>query len=116
MVIGMSVSAQALDGVYGKPAAGVRARLEHGVDGRWQAVASAETDEAGGIAGFGTGRLTRGPYRIVFDSDRYFAGLGVSAAYPEITVVFRVLSELHACQIQVLMTPFSYSLYFGERA
>ncbi|KUL39483.1 hypothetical protein ADL15_09475 [Actinoplanes awajinensis subsp. mycoplanecinus] len=115
-VIGMSVSAQALDGVYGKPAAGVRARLEHGVDGRWQAVASAETDEAGGIAGFGTGRLTRGPYRIVFDSDRYFAGLGVSAAYPEITVVFRVLSELHACQIQVLMTPFSYSLYFGERA
>ncbi|GAA4590444.1 5-hydroxyisourate hydrolase [Actinoplanes octamycinicus] len=112
----MSVSAQALDGVYGKPAAGVRARLDQGVDGRWQTVAAAETDETGTIGAFVDGRLARGPYRIVFDSDHYFAGLGVHAAYPEITVVFRVTGEPHTCQVQVLMTPYSYSLYFGNLA
>jgi len=112
----VSISAQALDGVYGRPAAGVRARLEQSVDGRWSPVAEAETDADGTIGDFVQGRLARGPYRIIFDSDHYFSGLGVSAAYPEITVVFRVRSEPHTCQVQVLMTPYSYSMYFGDRA
>jgi 5-hydroxyisourate hydrolase len=111
----MRVTAQALDGIYGRPAAGLRARLEQSVDGRWSGVAEAETDTYGNIVNFADGALTRGPYRIVFDSDRYYSALGVGAAYPQITVVFRVRTEPHTCQIQVLMTPCSYSLYFGDR-
>jgi 5-hydroxyisourate hydrolase len=111
----MSVSAQALDGVYGRPAVGVRARLEQSVDGHWSGIAEAETDTNGNIVDFADGVLRRGPYRIVFDSDHYYSGLGVSAAYPEIAVVFRVRAEPHTCQIQVLMTPYSYSMYFGDR-
>jgi len=112
----MGISAQALDGVYGRPAAGVQARLEHSVDGRWSHVADAETDASGTIDDFVSGRLARGPYRIILDTDQYYSGMGVSAAYPEIAVVFRVRGEPHVCQVQVLMTPYSYSMYFGDRA
>jgi 5-hydroxyisourate hydrolase len=112
----MTVSAQALDGVYGKPAAGVRARLEQAVDGRWVSIADAETDVAGSIDDFAPVALKRGPYRIVFDSDQYFGSLGLSAAYPEIAVAFRVRQQPHDYQIQVLMTPHSYSMYFGDQA
>jgi 5-hydroxyisourate hydrolase len=112
----MTISAQALDGIHGKPAAGVRARLERAVEGRWTSIANAETDAAGNIDSFSPAVLTRGPYRIVFDSDHYFAGLGLSAAYPEIAVAFRVRGQPLGYQIQVLMTPHSYSMYFGNQA
>jgi 5-hydroxyisourate hydrolase len=79
-------------------------------------IADAETDVEGNIASFVSGTLTRGPYRIVFDSDQYFAAMGLSAAYPEIAVAFRVRAQPLAYQIQVLMTPHSYSMYFGNQA
>ncbi|MEU3457154.1 hydroxyisourate hydrolase [Micromonospora sp. NPDC006766] len=115
-VISMGISARALDGVYGTPATGLRARLEQSVDGCWLPIADAETNADGTIDDFVTGRLLRGPYRIIFDSDQYFSALGASAAYPEIIIVFRLRSESRTCQVQVLMTPYSYSLYFGDRA
>jgi 5-hydroxyisourate hydrolase len=112
----MTVSAQALDGVYGRPAVGVRARLEQAVDGRWVFIADAETDATGSIVDFAPTALRRGPYRVVFDSDKYFGALGLNAAYPEIAVAFRIRAQLHGYQIQVLMTPHSYSMYFGDQA
>jgi 5-hydroxyisourate hydrolase len=111
----VSISAQALDGIYGRPAIGLRARLEQAVDGTWFPLTDAETDTDGKIAEFKTDRVSRGPFRIIFDSDQYFSALGVGAAYPEIVIVFRV-REPRGCQVQLLMTPYSYSLYFGDRA
>jgi 5-hydroxyisourate hydrolase len=112
----MSVSAQALDVVYGRSAAGVRARLEQPAGEGWQVIASAETDSDGQIFDWLDDKLDQGFYRIVFDSDSYFASLGMSAAYPEIAVLFRVQDEADSCQIQVLLAPYSYSMYFGARA
>ncbi|GLW33565.1 hydroxyisourate hydrolase [Actinoplanes regularis] len=111
----MSVTAQALDVVYGRSAAGVRARLERPADGGWQVMSHAETDCDGKIYDWIDDRLEQGAYRIVFDSDSYFASLGMSAAYPEVAVLFRVQDEADTCQIQVLLAPFSYSMYFGTR-
>jgi len=111
----MSVSAQALDVVYGRTAAGVRARLERPDGDGWQVISSAETDGDGQILDWQDDKLTRGAYRIVFDSDSYFASLGMTAAYPEIGVHFRVLDESDACRIQVQMAPYSYSMFFGAR-
>jgi 5-hydroxyisourate hydrolase len=111
----MGISAQTMDGVYGRPAAGVRARLERTDNGQWNTVAEAETDHDGRVGEWCAHRLDRGLYRIVFDSDRYFVGLGLSAAYPEIAVMFRVMDGAEACQIQVLLSPYSYSTYFGSR-
>lgn len=109
----MKISAQVLDSTYGQPAAGARARLEHsGIDG-WGLVAEAETDPEGNIDSWRQQDLERGLYRLVFDCDSYFAGLGSTTAYPEVVVIFRMPTELHACQVQVVLAPYSHSTYLG---
>jgi 5-hydroxyisourate hydrolase len=109
----MKISAHVLDSTYGQPAAGARARLEHaGIDG-WDLVAEGETDAGGTIDRWGQEDLKHGLYRLVFDCDSYFAGLGGMTAYPEVVVIFRMPTELHACQVQVVLAPYSHSTYLG---
>ncbi|MDP9870164.1 MULTISPECIES: hydroxyisourate hydrolase [Streptosporangium] len=110
----MGISAQALDGVHGRYAAGVRARLERAEDSQWSAIADAETDDEGCITEWWGQKFERGLYRIVFESDYYFVGLGLSAAYPEIAVIFRMKDETDSYQIKVVISPYSYSTYFGS--
>ncbi|MCG5216102.1 hydroxyisourate hydrolase [Streptosporangium soli] len=110
----MGIAVQALDGVYGRPAASVHVRLEHADNGQWLTVAKAETDREGRVREWRGNRFDRGLYRVGFESDRYFVGLGLSAAYPEIVVMFRIQDEVVSYQIQVLLSTFSYSAYFGS--
>jgi 5-hydroxyisourate hydrolase len=112
-VLEMRITVQALDSMYGRPAAGVHARLERLADPDWRAVVSAETAGDGYILEWQGANFERGLYRLVFDSDHYFVGLGISAAYPEIAVMFRVLDEADSYKIQVTLSPYSYSTYFG---
>jgi 5-hydroxyisourate hydrolase len=109
----MRIFTQALDGTYGKPAVGVGARLDHADGNRWRTVAEAETNDDGRIENWDVWHFGHGLYRIVFDSDGYFARLGVSVAYPEVAVIFRVAPETHSFQVQVTLAPYSYSTYFG---
>lgn len=109
----MRIFAQTLDGTYGKPAVGVGARLAR-ADGRsWTTVAAAETNHEGCVENWDVWHFERGLYRIVFDSDGYFASLGVTIAYPEVSVIFRVAPETPSFQVQVTLAPYSYSTYFG---
>ncbi|WP_182877561.1 hydroxyisourate hydrolase [Microbispora sp. H10670] len=110
----MNITAQALDSVFGRGAAGVRLRLEREVDGIWWHVTTAETDGAGVVKGWDTAQLERGLYRMIFDSDHYFVNLGMTAAYPEIAVMFRIVGDVSSFQIQVTLSPYSYSTYFGS--
>ncbi|GAT71252.1 hydroxyisourate hydrolase [Planomonospora sp. ID91781] len=112
----MSITVQALDGVYGRSAAGVRARLEQVVDDVWTVVAGAETDSRGCVDDWSGMDFERGLFRIAFDSDHYFAGLGLSAVYPEISVMFRIADAAHSYRIQVTLSPSAYSTYFGSCA
>jgi 5-hydroxyisourate hydrolase len=109
----MRIVAQVLDGTYGKSAVGVRARLARANGSGWTTVAEAETNKDGCIAAWETLHLDRGLYRIVFDNDSYFAGLGTSTAYPEVAVVFRMQNGFVAFQVQVTLAPYFYSTYFG---
>jgi 5-hydroxyisourate hydrolase len=109
----MKIIAQVLDGTYGKAAVGVRARLARADGNDWTTVAEAETNHGGCIEDWDSWHLDRGLYRIVFDSDSYFAGLGVTAAYPEVAVIFRMQNGFVAFQVQVTLAPYSYSTYFG---
>jgi 5-hydroxyisourate hydrolase len=43
----------------------------------------------------------------VFDSDGYFAGLGVSTANPEVVVIFRMRSDCDNRQAQVTLSPYA---------
>lgn len=109
----MRIAVKVVDGMYGHAADGIRVRLERVGDNGWTTVASARTDSAGGINDW-TGRfLECGLYRIIFDTDSYFAGLGASTAYPEVLVVFRMQSESDTYQIQLTVSPYSYSTHFG---
>lgn len=109
----MGIAVQAQDGVYGRSAAGIRARLEHAENGHWKAVDEAETDPDGRVRGWRGRKFDRGTYRLVLDSGRYFVGLGLSVAYPEIALQFRLQDENDSCQINILISPCSYSAYFG---
>lgn len=109
----MRILAQVLDGTYGKSAVGVHAHLARAGDDGWITVAEAETNEDGLVEEWDNGYLERGLYRIIFDSDSYFAGLGAVGAYPEVVVVFRMRDEAHAFQLQVTLAPHAYSTYFG---
>ena len=109
----MRIAVKVMDGMYGHAAEGIRVRLERAGDNGWTAVASAQTDSAGRIKDWIGRCLESGLYRIVFDSDSYFAGLGASTAYPEVLVVFRMQSESDTCQVQLTLSPYSYSTHFG---
>lgn len=103
-----------LDGAHGKFAAGVHASLSRANSEGWSTVADAETDDEGRIRGWDDWHLDRGLYRIVFDSDSYFAWLGTTVAYPEVSVIFRMVDEAQVFQVQVTLAPYSYSTYFGH--
>lgn len=112
----MRIVTQVLDSTYGKSAAGVRACLSRATGNDWATVAEAETNTDGRIKEWDNWRLERGLYRIVFNSDNYFAGFGTSSAYPEVIVVFRMQEESQVFQVQVTLSPYSYSTYFGKLA
>jgi 5-hydroxyisourate hydrolase len=104
---------QVLDGTYGKPAVGVRVHLSRASSDSWSKVADAETNVSGCIEEWRDWHLELGLYRIVLDSDGYFARLGTTTAYPEIVVIFRMENESRLFQLQVTLAPYSYSTYFG---
>jgi 5-hydroxyisourate hydrolase len=108
----VGVSARAIDGVYGRPAAGVPAHLQWLDGSSWEPVARVETDTNGKIAAWADWSFRPGTYRIVFDSDHYFAGLGLAAAYSDIAVAFRLRDESDTCIIQVAISPSSYMMHF----
>lgn len=109
----MRISAQVLDGTYGKAAVGVRACLARAANNGWSTVVQTQTNSDGYIEDRESWHLERGLYRIVFDSDNYFAGLGAGTAYPEVAVLFRMEDDSARFQVHLTLAPYSYSTYFG---
>lgn len=109
----MTITTQVLDSMHGQSAAGVHARLERADGTGWTTISVAEANSEGSVEDWDSRRLGRGLYRIVFDSDGYFASLGAVTAYPEVVIIFRILDELNTLQVQVNLSPYSYSTYFG---
>src|ERR1700745_2876228 len=110
----MRIAPLAVESTCAGPAVGVQARLER-ADGRdWQLVADARTDAKGGIDDWDGCPLKPGIYRIVFDSDGYFTSLGMTGVYPEVVLMFRIRDESAICQLQLTLSPHSFSTYFGS--
>lgn len=109
----MKIVTQVLDSTYGKSAVGVHVSLERSSGSGWTTIAEAVTDDEGYIENWnGDWPLERGLYRMVFDSDSYFAGLGASTAYPEVIVTFRTTDGSSTFQVRIMLSPYSYSTFF----
>lgn len=116
----MSLSTHVLDGTRGRPAVGVRVRLDRVLpEGRGDGdatatVATAETDDDGRIR-FGPGvELVAGSYRLVFDTGAYFAATATATFYPEVVITFRVADPAAHHHVPLLLSPFTYSTYRGS--
>ena len=102
-----SVTTHVLDAALGRPAAGMRVRLEH-ADGT--AVADARTDDDGRVRDLGAPEP--GAHRLVFATGDWFAAAGRETFWPEVTVTF-TLGEGHH-HVPLLLSPYSYSTYRGS--
>jgi 5-hydroxyisourate hydrolase len=107
------IAAEVLDGTYGQMAGAVPARLDRAEASTWVTVASACTGGDGRVDDWSCPPFSQGLYRLTLGSARYFAGLGVSTAFPEIQVTFRALDDNSRCHVKVVLSPYSYSAHIS---
>jgi 5-hydroxyisourate hydrolase len=135
-----AISTHVLDIAAGRPAAGMRVRLERvtpagpRVAPVAEQIGAASTDADGRIASLGPEVIPPGTYRLVFDTGGYLVrprGAGGSSTdasdgadttdgteiappfFPEVTVTFAVTDGEHY-HVPLLMSPFGYSTYRGS--
>ncbi|MFC5816356.1 MULTISPECIES: hydroxyisourate hydrolase [Nonomuraea] len=99
----MSFSTHVLDATTGRPAAGMRVRLEH----EGAVVAEGVTDADGRIKGWQPGA---GVHRVVFDTGAHLA----DTFYPEVVITFTVADPGDHYHVPLLLSPYAYSTYRGS--
>ena len=105
------ITTHVLDAALGRPAAGVRVRLER-ADGA--VLAEAHTDDDGRVRDFGLAALHTGTHRLVFATADYFGASDRPTFYPEIMVTFSVTAADEHHHVPLLLSPFAYSTYRGS--
>lgn len=101
------VTTHVLDAALGRPAAGVRVRLER-ADGT--VLAEARTDDDGRVGDLGSPEP--GEHRLVFATGEWFAAAGRETFYPEVVVTFTLGAGHH--HVPLLLSPYAYSTYRGS--
>jgi 5-hydroxyisourate hydrolase len=110
----VTVSTHVLDTMRGAPAAGMTVTLSRReADGDWSVVSHAETDADGRVRELTGDRLDAGDYRLEFATLRYFERSGMSAFYPEVSVVFSLDGTAAHVHVPLLLSPFAYTTYRG---
>jgi 5-hydroxyisourate hydrolase len=111
------ITTHVLDTSRGFPAREVPVRLElESADGTWKELGAGLTDADGRAkdllpAGF---PLHGGVYRLVFDTESYFAAQNVEGFYREVAIVFTIRDPAQHYHVPVLLSPFGYSTYRGS--
>ena len=103
----MMVTTHVLDAALGRPAEGMRVRLER-ADGT--VVATAVTDSGGRVVDLG--KPEPGEHRLVFATGPWFAAAGRETFYPEVVVTVN-LDGGHF-HVPLLLSPYAYSTYRGS--
>ena|SRR2546422_8102529 len=112
-----TISTHILDTSRGAPAGSVAVCLAtQNTDESWREISHAWTDEDGRVKPFFLVEepLPGGTYRLVFDLEPYFSGLGTECFYPQVTIVFKIADESQHYHIPLLISPFGYSTYRGS--
>ena len=110
----MSVSTHVLDVMRGSPAAGIEATLSRReAGGGWKVVGTAVTDGEGRVRQMSEEELDPGEYRLEFSTRPYFDRSGLTAFYPEVSVVFNLDEAGGHLHIPLLLSQFGYTTYKG---
>jgi 5-hydroxyisourate hydrolase len=109
----VTFSTHVLDATTGRPAAGIRVRLERSLaDGGWTPTAEGQADADGRLR-LPDG-LEPGVYRVTFGTGAYFEARGSASFYPEVAVTFAATLPGEHCHVPLLLSPFAYSTYRGS--
>ena len=110
------LSVHVLDLQTGEPTAGIAVTLEQHAGKDWLPLAAGTTDGEGRVRElFPAGRvLTKGEYRIVFNTGEHYRRIGKPGFFPRVPVEFNVDDTTRHYHIPLLLSPFGYSTYRGN--
>ncbi len=111
------ITTHLLDTSRGRPASGVAVRLElETADGSWKQIGAGLTDVDGRAKDLLPSRfaLHSGVYRLVFDTETYFAAQNIEGFFREVAIVFTIRDPAQHYHVPVLLSPFAYSTYRGS--
>ena len=112
-----ALSSHILDITQGKPAPNVKISLsKQGKDGKWSMIDEKFTDENGRINSFLKEEKDvnhQGIYKLTYNTEPYFKGLGQESFYPFIEVVFELKDNNHY-HVPITLSAFGYSTYRGN--
>ena len=110
----MGISTHILDTARGKPVEGVQVTVSAAEGSSFRELARGVTNADGRVKPLLESIPAAGEYRLTFEVDSYFAGLGVNAFYRRVTVDFRVAAPAEHFHVPLLLNPFGYSTYRGS--
>lgn len=111
-----AITTHVLDAARGRPASGVPVELEiRDASGDWRRVGRGATDADGRLRTLMPegAPLAAGVYRLAFDVEEYFGGLGVPAFYSRVIVEFVTATGEAHYHVPLLLSPFGYTTYRG---
>jgi 5-hydroxyisourate hydrolase len=112
-----AITTHVLDTARGRPAAGVPVTLEaRGDDGAWALLGRGFTDADGRLKELmpPERKLSKGTYRLTFDTAVYFAAQGEKGFYTEVSVAFIVTEAGAHYHVPLLLSPYGYTTYRGS--
>lgn len=111
------ITTHVLDTARGRPAAGVRVRLERcPPEGPPIVLGHGTTDADGRVRNAlpAGAAIEAGVYRLVFDTGTYFRETGTAGFYPEVAVAFEVRDPAQHHHVPLLLSPYGFSTYRGS--
>lgn len=107
-----AITTHVLDISAGRPAAGLRVRLERVAPGGTAEIAWATTDSGGRVTSIGPDVIEPGTYRLVFDTGGYQTDK--EPFFPEVAVTFAVADGGEHYHVPLLLSPFGFATYRGS--
>jgi 5-hydroxyisourate hydrolase len=111
-----NITTHILDLSAGKPAAGVAVTLEAQSGSDWTTIGKATTDSDGRVRSFvaDAAAFEAGVYRLIFETEKYFADKKTESFYPQIVIPFTIREASQHFHVPLLLSSFGYSTYRGS--
>jgi 5-hydroxyisourate hydrolase len=111
-----AITTHILDTSRGRPAGDVLVVLELRAGDTHRELGRGTTDADGRLRTLlaAGAPVAIGVYRLTFHTAGYFAALGLSGFYPEVTIAFEIRDPAQHYHVPLLLNPFGYSTYRGS--